>query len=230
MQFGVVRFYGSNCDWDCAHVIGRVAGAPVRFVRHDEDDLADIDCVVLPGGFSYGDYLRAGAMAAHTPVMETVRTFASAGRPVLGICNGFQVLCEAGLLPGALMVNGGLRFVCHPTHVRVEDNETPFTMPMEPGSVLALPVAHHQGNYQPPPGRFDARVVLRYCDPTGSISAEANPNGSWDNVAGIANLRGNVLGLMPHPERAAESILGSRDGLGLFESVRSWWEGGTAYV
>ena len=230
MRFGVVRFYGSNCDWDCHHSIGQVLGQPVRFVRHDEESLDDIDCVVLPGGFSYGDYLRAGAMAARTPVMDAVGRFAASGGPVIGICNGFQVLCEAGLLPGALMVNSGLKFVCHPSRVRIEDPGTPFTLDMDPGEVLSMPVAHHQGNYRPPGEDFTGRIVMRYCDADGQVTDATNPNGSWDNVAGIANAGGNVLGLMPHPERSGEKVLGGEDGMRVFASIVSWWEGGTSHV
>ncbi len=230
MRFGVVRFYGSNCDRDCYHVVSRVLHRPVRYVAHDESSLDDVDCVILPGGFSYGDYLRAGAMAARTRIMAAVEEFAAAGNPVIGICNGFQVLCEAGLLPGALMVNDGLRFICRPSLVRVEDNETPFTSGLQPGAVMSLPIAHQWGNYRPPPDGFRGRIVLRYSADDGSVTPESNPNGSWQNVAAIANARGNVLGMMPHPERSSESILGGEDGLGFFSSVVSWWEGGTSYV
>lgn len=224
MRFAVVTFPGSNCDRDCYHVVDRVLRRPVKYVRHTEDELLDVDCVILPGGFSYGDYLRAGAMAAQAPVMDAVREFARDGGLVLGICNGFQMLCEAGLLPGALMVNDHLRFACRPTWVRVEDNGTPFTHGCSEGQVLCLPIAHHQGNYRPGENGGSGRVILRYSSRQGEVRPEDNPNGSWDCIAAVSNDAGNVLGMMPHPERCAEEILKGTDGLGVFRSVVSWWE------
>ncbi|MFW5896565.1 MAG: phosphoribosylformylglycinamidine synthase subunit PurQ [Bacillota bacterium] len=225
-----MTFFGSNCDRDCLHVVGKVLGQPVRFVSHREESLEDLDCVILPGGFSYGDYLRGGAIAARTPVMDAVARFAGDGGMVLGICNGFQILCEANLLPGALITNSGSRFICRSATVRLDDNETAFTGDCQPGEVLSMPIAHHQGNYRPPPEGFLGRVVLRYCDRDGRTGSSSNPNGSWDSVAGIANARGNVFGLMPHPERASEGILGDTDGRKIFTSALAWWRGGTSYV
>lgn len=230
MRFGVVRFFGSNCDRDCRHVVGSVLGQPVRFISHLEENLDDLDCVILPGGFSYGDYLRGGAIAARTPVMEAVARFARDGGAVIGICNGFQILCEADLLPGALITNSGSRFICRPTTVRLEDNETAFTVDFQPREVLSMPIAHHQGNYRPPSEGFFGRVVLRYCDRDGHTNSSSNPNGSWDNVAGIANAEGNVFGLMPHPERASEDLFDGTDGMKIFTSALAWWQGGTSYV
>lgn len=224
MNFGVVVFPGSNCDADCYHVIKDVMGQPVRYVWHQERSLDGLDCVVLPGGFSYGDYLRTGAIARFSPVMEAVQEFADRGGLVLGICNGFQILCEAGLLPGVLMQNTGLRFLCKFLHVRVETTNTPFTSACRPGQVLHMPIAHHGGNYFADAAtlselRANDQIVLRYCSPDGEVSAEYNPNGSLDNIAGICNSRRNVFGLMPHPERASEAILGSEDGRVIFASI-----------
>ncbi len=224
MRFGVIRFHGSNCDRDCYHVVDRVLQQPVYWIEQNQKDLAGVDVVLIPGGFSYGDYLRAGAIAARTPVMDAVREFAERGGLVLGICNGFQILCEAGLLPGALMVNASLRFACHFAHVRVEAVDTPFTWALSPGAVLRIPIAHHQGNFQPDVTPFQGRVLFRYCDAEGHIVPAANPNGSWEAVAGIANGRGNVVGMMPHPERCSEAVLGATDGVGIFRSLLCWWE------
>ena len=223
MRFAVLRFHGSNCDQDCYHVIDQVMQQPVEYVFQDAEDLSDYDCVVIPGGFSFGDYLRAGAMAAHTPVMDAVRTHAQEGGLVLGICNGFQILCEAGLLSGALMINDHLRFACHDVHVRIEDVQTPFTCAATPGQVLRLSIAYHQGNYQPDPQAPPVRVVLRYVTPGGVLDPTANPNGAWESVAGIANERGNVVAMMPHPERASEMALGGQDGRLVFASILQWW-------
>jgi len=226
VRFGVVVFPGSNCDADCYHAVAAVTGQPVRYVWHQEERLDDLDCVILPGGFSYGDYLRAGAIARFSPVMAAVRRFAAAGGPVIGICNGFQILLEAGLLPGAMQKNDTLSFRCEYVYVRVEDTTLPFTCSARPGQVLALPIAHYEGNYYAPPGdltRLTAgqggRVAFRYCDREGRVSSAANPNGSVLNIAGVAAQEGNVLGLMPHPERAVEAVLGSSDGRVVFESV-----------
>lgn len=224
MKIGVVVFPGSNCDQDALDVAAAVTGVPSVPLWHESEDLAGCDAVVIPGGFSYGDYLRTGAIARFSPIMAAVGRFAAAGHPVLGICNGFQILCEAGLLPGALLRNAGLRFVCRPVHLRVETLSTPFTGGCEKGEVLRLPIAHGDGNYFATPEVLDRlehrqQVVFRYCTPAGAVTPEANPNGSARNIAGICNEGRNVVGLMPHPERASASALGSADGLRLFESL-----------
>jgi phosphoribosylformylglycinamidine synthase len=224
MKFGVVVFPGSNCDRDCIHVTENVIGQPTKVIWHQDTDLGDVDCVVLPGGFSYGDYLRTGAIARFSPVMQAVQQFAADGGLVFGICNGFQVLCEAHLLPGALLQNAGLRFICRHVHVRVETTDTPFTRSCRPGQVLTLPIAHHGGRYfadEATQRRLESngQIVMRYCDEAGNVTDQANPNGSVGNIAGICNERRNVFGLMPHPERAAEPMLGSADGRVLFESL-----------
>jgi phosphoribosylformylglycinamidine synthase subunit PurQ / glutaminase len=224
MKFGVVVFPGSNCDHDAYHVISKHVGQPVSFVWHKETDLADYDAIIIPGGFSYGDYLRAGALARFSPVMASVKEFAARGGFVLGICNGFQVLCEAGLLPGALLRNRELHFVCAHINVRVETTDTPFTNELARGEVLRIPIAHGEGNYTCDPATLaelqrEDRIVFRYCDATGNITDDANPNGSLDSIAGICNRARNVLGLMPHPERACEDLLGSADGRGVFRSL-----------
>jgi phosphoribosylformylglycinamidine synthase I len=223
MKVAVVTFPGSNCDYDLFKAVQLVGGEPT-FVWHRDRALDGFDAVMLPGGFSYGDYLRAGAIARMSPVMEDVVGFAGRGGPVLGICNGFQILCEAGLLPGALVRNASLRFVSRDVHIRVEKGDTLFTSDYERGHVLRMPVAHGDGNYEadtPTLERLegDGRVAFRYVSATGDVTQAANPNGSWHNIAGIVNERGNVLGMMPHPERATEPILGSTDGLGLFTSM-----------
>lgn len=214
---GVVVFPGSNCDRDARYSFDYL-GAGTRFIWHLETDLEGLDAVVLPGGFSYGDYLRTGAMAAYSPVMQAVRAFAGAGRPVIGICNGFQILCEAGLLPGALRRNRGLRFRCMPVRVRVETTESPFTSnSMWPGQVLTIPIAHFDGNYYAGDEDLEEligarRIALRYCDAQGEPTDESNPNGSVMNIAGILNEDLNVLGMMPHPERAVDPAVGGTDG------------------
>jgi phosphoribosylformylglycinamidine synthase len=223
-RFGIVTFPGSNCDHDAYHAAKHVLGAEATFVWHQDTDLSNVDVVVLPGGFSYGDYLRSGAIARFSPVMDAVVDFANAGGLVLGVCNGFQVLCEAGLLPGTLARNDSLRFVCKPTAVRVERIDTPFTAQYAPKQVLSLPVAHGEGRYVADDATLDAldannQVLFRYTDADGRPTDDANPNGSMRNIAGICNERRNVLGLMPHPERHVESLLGSADGRPLFESL-----------
>jgi phosphoribosylformylglycinamidine synthase len=205
-------------------VISKHVGQPVDFVWHRDTNLDSYDALIIPGGFSYGDYLRAGALARFSPVMDSVKTFASSGRFVLGICNGFQILCEAGLLPGALIRNSNLHFICEHVAVRVETSDTPFTNEMSTGSVLQIPIAHAEGNYVCDDETLaelqqDDRIVFRYCDPNGNITEAANPNGSRDNIAGICNRSRNVLGLMPHPERACEDLLGSSDGRDIFRSL-----------
>jgi len=224
MRFGVIVFPGSNCEMDCYHVIDKVLGQPVRYVWHQERDLGDLDCLVLPGGFSYGDYLRCGAIARFSPVMEAVKDFAAGGGLVIGICNGFQILLEAGLLPGAMLRNTSLSFICRFVHLRVENERTPWTGRAERGQVLRIPIAHGEGNYTAGEELLDemerrGQVILRYCDPRGEVTPASNPNGSARNIAGICNEGFNVFGLMPHPERASEEMLGSIDGLVIWESV-----------
>jgi phosphoribosylformylglycinamidine synthase len=224
VKFGVIVFPGSNCDHDAYHVISKHVGQPVDFIWHRDVDLSTYDAVILPGGFSYGDYLRAGALASFSPVMGAVREFAASGRFVLGICNGFQILCEAGLLPGALIRNRGLHFICDHVHVRVETADTPFTNELERKSVLSIPIAHAEGNYVCDDATLselesEDRIVFRYCDERGEVTPAANPNGSRDSIAGICNRERNVLGLMPHPERACEDLLGSSDGRDIFRSL-----------
>ncbi|HEX5506451.1 MAG TPA: phosphoribosylformylglycinamidine synthase subunit PurQ [Thermomicrobiales bacterium] len=226
MRFGVIVFPGSNGDHDCLYALGESLGQPVRAIWHRETALGDVDCVVLPGGFAYGDYLRAGAIARFSPIMAEVERFARAGGPVLGICNGFQVLTEAGLLPGALLGNTNLEFRCQWTHIRVEGADTPFTGALPHGQVLRLPVAHGQGRYFAAPAelaRLEAhgQVIFRYCDERGAVHEDANYNGSANAIAGVCSERRNVVGLMPHPERATEALLGGADGRLLFESVLS---------
>ncbi len=224
MKFGVVRFPGSNCDQDAFHTIQDVLGQPAAYLWHADTDMRGVDCVIVPGGFSYGDYLRCGAIARFAPMMARVQDFAAAGGRVLGICNGFQVLCESHLLPGALVRNSGQQFVCRPVHLRVENSATPFTCAYKEGQVLRIPIAHGEGNYVCDDETFaeltaQNRVVFRYCEADGRPAPDANPNGSRDNIAGIASAGFNVLGLMPHPERAADARLGSADGRGVFESL-----------
>jgi len=224
MKFGVIVFPGSNCDHDAYHVISKHVGQPVDFIWHRDTDLRGYDAVIIPGGFSYGDYLRAGALARFSPVMNSVKEFAAKGNLVLGICNGFQILCEAGLLPGALIRNRELHFVCAHVNVRVESVNTPFTHELKPGSILSLPIAHAEGNYVCDDQTLaelhrEDRIIFRYCDRDGQITDEANSNGSRDNIAGICNQKRNVLGLMPHPERACEDLLGSSDGREVFRSL-----------
>ncbi|MCL6450808.1 MAG: phosphoribosylformylglycinamidine synthase subunit PurQ [Acetobacteraceae bacterium] len=215
-RFGVVVFPGSNCDADCFWALEHL-GYRVRYVWHQDSDLEDLDCVVLPGGFAYGDHLRAGAIARFSPVMQAVGRFARDGGLVLGICNGFQVLLEAGLLPGAMLANSGLRFICRYVFLRVENASTPFTRLCRPGQVLRIPIAHYQGNYYAGPATLSelerrGQVVLRYCDEEGRVTPESNPNGSLGGIAAVANPGFNVMGLMPHPERACLAELGSTDG------------------
>ncbi len=224
MKFSIVVFPGSNCDHDAYHVARHVLGQDAEFVWHKDTDLKGADVVVLPGGFSHGDYLRTGAIARFSPAMGAVRAFAEGGGPVLGICNGFQILCEAGLLPGAMLRNRDLKFHCEHVSIRVEQTDTPFTRLAAAGQVLRIPIAHGEGNYYAEPDAIAAleasrRVVFRYCDPAGQVTDAANPNGALNGIAGICNERRNVVGLMPHPERACEPALGSADGLILFESV-----------
>jgi phosphoribosylformylglycinamidine synthase len=224
LKFGVIVFPGSNCDHDAYHVISKHVGQPVDFIWHRDTDLKAYDALIIPGGFSYGDYLRAGALARFSPVMNSVKEFAARGGFVLGICNGFQILCETGLLPGALIRNRDLHFICDHVSVRVETIETPFTNQLQSARVLRIPIAHAEGNYVCDDATLEElesedRIVFRYCDAGGLVTDEANPNGSRDNIAGICNRERNVLGLMPHPERACEDLLGSSDGRDLFRSL-----------
>ncbi|MBM3293098.1 MAG: phosphoribosylformylglycinamidine synthase subunit PurQ [Candidatus Aminicenantes bacterium] len=224
MKFGVVVFPGSNCDFDTVHALREVIGRPTEILWHKDHDLRGADCVVLPGGFSYGDYLRSGAIARFSPLMQEVREFAEKGGLVLGICNGFQVLLELGLLPGAMLRNKGLKFLCRFVTVRVENAGTRFTNAGRKGQVLRMPIAHFDGNYYADPAVLEdiernGRIVFRYCDPDGRLTDEANVNGSLHAIAGLTNARGNVMGMMPHPERASEAILGSTDGRIVFESL-----------
>lgn len=227
MKFGIAVFPGSNCDHDCYHVLKHVLGQETKFLWHkDTTSLKGYDCIILPGGFSYGDYLRCGAIAKFSPIIKEIRSFAESGGLVLGICNGFQVLLETGLLPGALMHNRTLRFICKDVHVRVENSETPFTQKIENGKVLKIPVAHAEGNYyadmETLKGLEDnGQIVFRYSTEGGKVTEDANPNGSMKNIAGIANKNKNVLGIMPHPERCSEVILGNTDGRFIFESILS---------
>ncbi len=224
MKFGVVVFPGSNCDHDAYHAIGTVLGQPVEFIWHQSEQLGNFDAVILPGGFAYGDYLRTGAIARFSPVMRAVAQFANRGGLVLGICNGFQILLEAGLLPGAMLRNSGLRFICRQVHIRVENVGTPFTSAARPGQVLKMPIAHSEGNYFCDAATLAeleraGQIVFRYTTADGREEAAANPNGSLANIAGISNREGNVVSLMPHPERAVEAALGSADGLVIFRSM-----------
>jgi len=224
VKFGVVVFPGSNCDQDTYDALKDVFRQPTVFLWHKDHDLKKVDCVVLPGGFAYGDYLRSGAIARFSPIMKEVAEFAGRGGLVLGICNGFQVLLELGLLPGAMIRNKNLKFLCQFVHLRLEHAGTAFTRTGTPGQVLRIPIAHFDGNYYAPPETLrdmEARrqVVLRYCEPDGRLTDESNVNGSLGSIAGIMNKEGNVMGLMPHPERAAEDIFGSRDGRVIFESL-----------
>ena len=226
MKIGVLVFPGSNCDHDTFHVIAAVAQQPAVFLWHASEDLQNCDAILVPGGFAYGDYLRTGALARFAPVMSAVKRFAAAGGPVMGICNGFQILCEAGLLPGALMRNAGLRYLCKQIHLRTETADSPFTNTLIRGEVLRMPIGHMEGNYfcdAPTLAELnrDGRVVFRYCTAAGAVTPEANPNGSLGNIAGILSEGRNVLGMMPHPDRSSEALLGSADGFRLFQSLIS---------
>jgi phosphoribosylformylglycinamidine synthase len=224
MRVAVIQFPGSNCDTDCQAALSSFKGVRAEIVWHKEISLAGYDAVVLPGGFSYGDYLRCGSIARFSPIMGVVREVANAGVLVLGICNGFQILCEAGLLPGTLLRNNRLLFRCENLHLRVENSGTPFTSVLHRGQVLEIPIAHGEGNYFADPETLNqmetnGQILVRYCNASGNVTAEANPNGSLGNIAGICSHGRNVFGLMPHPERACESILGGTDGRGIFQSM-----------
>jgi phosphoribosylformylglycinamidine synthase I len=230
MRFAVVVFPGTWSDYDCHDVLARVLGQRADLVWHRQTDLSGYDCVVLPGGFSYGDYLRPGAIARFSPVMRAVAEHARRGRPVIGICNGFQILCEAHLLPGALLRNDHLQYRCQWVHIRVENERTPFTAACQRGQVLSMPISHGDGRYYADPETLalleaEGRIVFRYCSPEGEATPAANPNGSLGNIAGIVNQGGNVLGMMPHPERACEALLGGEDGLAIWRSLLEWAKG-----
>jgi len=231
MKIGVVVFPGSNCDLDAFHLVKDVLKQPVDYIWHTQENLEGYDCIILPGGFSYGDYLRCGAIARFSPVMKEVVRFAHNGGLVIGICNGFQILLEAGLLPGALYRNTNLQFRCHFTYLKVENTDTPFTKGIAPDRLLKIPIAHGEGNYYADGETLcrlqeNGQIVFRYADADGKVTDAANPNGSLYNIAGICNETRNVLGMMPHPERAAEAILGSEDGRLIFEALLRYKEGG----
>jgi phosphoribosylformylglycinamidine synthase subunit PurQ / glutaminase len=224
MKFGIITFPGSNCDYDAFQAVTEILGEEAAYLWHKDHDLKGSDVIILPGGFSYGDYLRVGAIARFSPIMQEVAAHAKAGGPVLGICNGFQIACEAGLLPGALMRNSRLQFVSAEVRIRIENDDTMFTNLYDRGEILRMPVAHGDGRYVASPDVLDqleaeGRVIFRYVDAAGDISVAANPNGSERNIAGIISEGGNVLGLMPHPERACSPLLGSSDGVRLLESI-----------
>ena len=224
MKFGVVVFPGSNCDQDAFYAIGNILKKPVEFIWHQSEDLANCDAIILPGGFAFGDYLRTGAIARFSPVMKSVEKFARSGGMVLGICNGFQILCEAGLLPGAMMRNSGLRFICRHVYIRIEQTDTPFTNAASQGQILKIPIAHSDGNWSVHDVTLkelekNRQVIFRYTTADGSDDHAGNPNGAMHNIAGICNRERNVAGLMPHPERAVESALDSTDGLVIFRSM-----------
>ena len=224
MKFGVLVFPGSNCDHDTFHVINALTEQPVTFLWHASEDLEGCDAILVPGGFAYGDYLRTGAIAKFAPIMQSVTKFARSGGLVMGICNGFQILCESGLLPGALMRNAGQRYICKQVHLRTETADSPFTHGLERGRVLQMPIGHMEGNYFCDADTLTTlksqdRIAFRYATPAGEITAAANPNGSLENIAGVLSEGRNVLGLMPHPDRSSESLLGSSDGLLLFKSM-----------
>jgi phosphoribosylformylglycinamidine synthase len=224
MKFGIVIFPGSNCDHDTYYVLKDIMKQETTFLWHKEHDLKNVDCVILPGGFSYGDYLRSGAIAKFSPLMLEVVEFANKGGLVLGICNGFQVLMELGLLPGAMLRNKNLKFLCQHVHIKVENNKTLFTRKGKKGQVLKIPIAHYEGNYIAPPDtiqelKANGQIIFRYCDAEGHLSEEANVNGSMESIAGLVNTSGNIMGMMPHPERASEMILGSEDGKIIFDSI-----------
>jgi len=227
MRFGVVVFPGSNCDHDCYRVVKEVLKESVDFIWHKDSNLIGYGCIILPGGFSYGDYLRTGAIARFSPVMNSIKEFAENGKLVIGICNGFQILLESGLLPGAMLRNRGLKFICKFVSLKTENIKSPFTSGFGKGKVIRMPIAHNEGCYYADQETLKAlkknnQIIFRYCSITGDVSEKDNPNGSLENIAGICNREGNVLGMMPHPERASENVLGSSDGRIIFESIRDY--------
>jgi phosphoribosylformylglycinamidine synthase I len=224
MKFGVIIFPGSNCDHDSYHAAITATGQQATFLWHESRELENCDAIIVPGGFAYGDYLRTGAIARFAPIMQEVAKFAASGGLVIGLCNGFQILCEAGLLPGALLRNAGLKYICKYIHLRVENPDTPFTSACQRSEVLKIPIGHMEGNYYCDAATLDTlqrqnRIIFRYSTPDGRITAESNPNGSLDNIAGISSEGGNVLGMMPHPDRCSEALLGSSDGAKIFKSM-----------
>jgi phosphoribosylformylglycinamidine synthase len=233
MKFGVIIFPGTNCDYDTYWALKEQMGVAVDFLWHKDTDLKQCDCVVLPGGFAHGDYMRTGAIARFSPIMTSVISFAQNGGLILGICNGFQIVMEAGLLPGAMLRNRRLKFICDYVNLKVEEINTPFTNACQKGEVLKMPIAHNEGNYFVDSDSLkklkkNGQIVLRYCSPEGELSDDANPNGALDAIAGISNEQGNVMGLMPHPERCCEVLLGSHDGKKIFQSIINWVEKGSA--
>jgi len=229
VKFGVVVFPGSNCDQDCFYIVRDILNKPIKYIWHRDTRLDGFDCIILPGGFSYGDYLRTGAIARFSPVMKSLYAFANKGRIVIGICNGFQILLEAGLLPGAMLRNKDLHFICKHAYIKTENNNTVFTNLCVRNQILKIPIAHNEGNYYIDEEglvelKINEQIVFRYCSPEGKISSEFNPNGALENIAGIMNKEGNVLGMMPHPERSSELGLGSKDGILIFNSIVRWLE------
>jgi len=229
MRIGIVVFPGSNCDRDCFYAVKNVFNQDAEYIWHKDTVLDRFGCIILPGGFSYGDYLRPGAIARFSPVMNKILDFAKAGGLVVGICNGFQILLEAGLLPGVMLRNSGLRFICRYVYIKTENNKTPFTNLSSEGHVFKIPIAHNEGNYYIGDEGLKSlkennQIVFRYCDKDGTVSKENNPNGALENIAGIVNKQGNVLGMMPHPERSSENALGSEDGAVIFNSIFNWLE------
>jgi len=227
LSFAVVVFPGSNCDQDCFYVIKNVLKQPVKYIWHKETNLEGIDCLILPGGFSYGDYLRTGAIARFSPVMKAVGNFAKRGKTIIGICNGFQILLEAGLLPGIMIRNKNLHFICRYVYLRTENNKTRFTNLFNSGQVLRIPIAHNEGNYYIDPKGLEElkdnnQIVFRYCSADAEVNEDSNPNGALENIAGIINKEGNILGMMPHPERSSEEQLGSQDGYFIFKSILNY--------
>jgi len=227
MRFGIIVFPGSNCDQDCFYVVKDILNQPVEYIWHKDIRLNDFDCIILPGGFSYGDYLRTGAIARFSPIMKQVSRFAQRGGLVIGICNGFQILLEAGLLPGAMLRNKNLHFICKYVYVKTENNKTPFTNLCNRNQILKIPIAHNEGNYYIDKDGLkklerNKQVTFRYCNQDGNVNKESNPNGALANIAGIINKEGNILGMMPHPERSSEEILGSEEGSLIFKSIAGW--------
>ncbi|MBU4346880.1 MAG: phosphoribosylformylglycinamidine synthase subunit PurQ [Candidatus Omnitrophica bacterium] len=227
MRFGVIVFPGSNCDQDCFYVIKDILNQPVEYIWHKDIRLNDFDCIILPGGFSYGDYLRTGAIARFSPIMKQVSRFAQRGGLVIGICNGFQILLETGLLPGAMLRNKNLHFICKYVYVKTENNKTPFTNLCSRNQILKIPIAHNEGNYYIDKSGLkklekNRQIIFRYCSQDGNVNKESNPNGTLANIGGIVNKEGNILGMMPHPERSSEEILGSEEGLLIFKSIAKW--------
>ncbi|MBT4034692.1 MAG: phosphoribosylformylglycinamidine synthase subunit PurQ [Candidatus Marinimicrobia bacterium] len=224
MNWGVLLFPGSNCAEDCFHAVDKILGKPVKYLWHKDTDLGDVDAIIIPGGFSYGDHLRPGAIAHLSPAMTAVKEFASNGGLVIGVCNGFQILTESRMLPGSLLQNRGLKFLCQDQSLKVDNSDTPFTSEYDSGDVVVFPIAHNEGNYYAAPDTIaemeaNGQILFRYCSPEGEVSEETNPNGSINSIAGIINRTGNVVGMMPHPERSADGVLGLSDGKGVFVSM-----------